>query len=409
MTYNRWQKQNLKEALETWRIGLLIGSRQCGKTTLAKEFSQKDSIYLTLDDPSILAAAQNDPVSFVQNSHQLTIIDEVQRAPILLPTIKKVVDENLRPGQFLLTGSSDIQSLPTTHESLAGRVRKIRLRPLTRGEIFGVDPTFLQRAFNDSFKQSLTAYTRDDILEFIFLGGFPEVQQFSEKNRKLWFIDYINAILDRDLKDITRITQRATAVELIHTVAAWSSKILDMTSIAANLSASRPTIESYLHAIELTFLVERIYPWTRSDYSRIGRRHKIMMGDSGMMCALLNLGIDKTRFDPDRLGKLFETFVYQELVAQVEAHPGQYSIFHFRDRDHHEIDFLITGEDDSFLGIEVKASSTVGVNDFKNLKWFQANITPNKNFRGIVLYAGQQVLSFGPHLKAVPISSFWER
>lgn len=411
--YHRWQEENIRESLKASRVSLLVGPRQCGKTTLAKQVVEDDSTYLTLDDPTLLAAALSDPLAFVQHGHSVLVIDQVQRAPLLLLAIKKVVDENQRPGQFILTGSSDIQSLPTSQESLAGRVRKIHLRPFTQGELRSSHPTFLERCFSQSFVRKAYEGSRDEILEMIFLGGYPESQNLSPKNRRIWHLEYVNALLDRDFRDIIRITQRTTAQELVFAAAAWSSKILDMSSLVSHVGASRPTVESYFQALELTFLVERVPAWTRTDYGRIARRPKIMMTDSGLMCSLLNLSIDKTRFDPDRLGKLVETFVFHELRTQLDIYPGEYSLFHFRDRESHEIDYLITreggtGEKVDFVGIEVKASTTVGVNDFKNLKWFQKHFSIESSFVGIVLYAGSQVVPFGPHLWAIPISTFWE-
>ena len=133
--YQRWQKAEDEEALTVRRVVLLVGPRQCGKTTLAKEFVSKNVSYLTLDDITYRDAAEADPQNFVKHQLKTMIIDEIQRAPALLMSIKKVVDENPQPGQFLLTGSSNIQALPSTQESLAGRVTKVRLRPLSQGEI----------------------------------------------------------------------------------------------------------------------------------------------------------------------------------------------------------------------------------------------------------------------------------
>src|SRR3990167_5258822 len=145
--YSRWQRYKIEQAMTTRRVVLLIGARQCGKTTLAKQLITRDIAYLNLDDTTLRAAAENDPQNFVKHNLKTLIIDEIQRAPSLLPAIKKVVDEETRPGQYLLTGSANIQSLPNTQESLAGRITKIRLRPLTQGEMTGANPTFIDDVF----------------------------------------------------------------------------------------------------------------------------------------------------------------------------------------------------------------------------------------------------------------------
>src|SRR5581483_9550802 len=116
---SRWQKSNLEKALKTRRVVLLSGARQCGKTTLVKQFAAQDTEYRTLDKLELRELAKNDPQGFVQHSGKMLIIDEVQRAVELLSAIKVVVDEDNTPGQYLLTGSANIQSLPSVQESLA--------------------------------------------------------------------------------------------------------------------------------------------------------------------------------------------------------------------------------------------------------------------------------------------------
>lgn len=146
--YPRWQKIQTEQALRIRRVVLLSGPRQCGKTTLAKEIQTPDSIYRTLDIQNVRESAASDPQSFLQPRNKTFIIDEIQHVPDLLLAIKVAVDEDTRPGQFLLTGSTNIQSLPTVRESLAGRITKIRLRPLAQGEITYKTPKFLQNVFN---------------------------------------------------------------------------------------------------------------------------------------------------------------------------------------------------------------------------------------------------------------------
>ena len=140
--YPRWQKQTIENLMLERRVLLLSGPRQSGKTTLAKELESDQIEYRTLDDSTLKEAAEVDPQGFVKRSSSTLIIDEVQRVPSLFPAIKKAVDDDPRPGQYLLTGSTNIQSLPTVRESLAGRIAKIRLRPLAHGEIKKCAPKF---------------------------------------------------------------------------------------------------------------------------------------------------------------------------------------------------------------------------------------------------------------------------
>jgi hypothetical protein len=389
------------------RVLMLSGPRQSGKTTLARGLESDQTEYRTLDDVTLRAAAETDPQGFVKRGKKTLIIDEVQRVPALLSAIKKAVDENTRPGQYLLTGSANIQSLPTVKESLAGRIANIRLRPLAQGEIRTTVPRFLASSFQQSFPSSGTSYDRDAILEIAFQGGFPEPLTLPDRGRKRWHTDYIGAILERDMTEIARIHRKNAMRELVNLLAAWSGKLMDLSAIGSGLSIQRPTIESYINALETLFLVERVYPWTKTDYARVGRQGKLFMTDSGLMTSLLGWRMDQVRLDSDRAGKLMETFAFNEIMAQIDAGESGYTLFHYRDREKREIDFIIEREDNTLLGIEIKAGSTVSKNDFRHMTWFQNNLIKSQKFIGLILYTGQVPASFGNNLWAIPFGLLW--
>lgn len=407
--YPRWQEQTVEQAMASRRVLLLCGARQCGKTTLAKGMAEpQKTTYLTLDDPAMRQLAETDPKGFIQHAGQMMIIDEVQRVPDLLSTIKLAVDNDTTPGQYLLTGSANIQSLPGVQESLAGRVRKIRLRALSQGELLRTTPSFLDNAFQQTFSTANDSkYDRKKMLEIAFRGGFPEAVALPANERAAWHRDYMAALLERDLVDIAHITQHNSMRELVRTLAAWSGKFMDISAIGTGLSIRRPTIESYINALEAMYLVERVQPWTRTDYERVGKQAKLFMTDSGLMTSLLRWRMAQVEFDADRSGKLIETFIFNELAAQVDANNDQYELFHYRDREQREIDFLIEREDQALLGIEVKAGSAISTADFKHLKWFKDNIAKNRPFIGIVLYSGEIAGAMGENLWAVPFSALW--
>ena len=405
--YSRWQRHKIEQAMATRRVVLLVGARQCGKTTLAKQLITEETAYLTLDDTTLREAAENDPQNFVKHKLKTLIIDEIQRAPSLLPAIKKVVDEETQPGQYLLTGSANIQALPSTQESLAGRVSKVRLRPLTQGEIKGNKPDFLTHAFSQSFNFHWNFYEKDAIIEMAFQGGFPEALTLEGRNQKKWYRDYIEALLERDLQDVAKIHRYDAMRELTKVLAAWSSKFLDTSAISSGLSIHRPTVATYINALEALYIVERVLPWTKTDYDRVGKQSKLFMTDSGLMSSILSWNRDQIRFDSDRLGKLMETFIFNELASQIDASEEEYELYHYRDRAKREIDFLIEHDDQAILGIEVKSSSSIQKKDFNHLEWFQENLSKDKPFVGIVLYSGNMPLSFGQNLWAIPISMLW--
>ena len=409
-TCPRWQKPLVRQALQYARVVSLLGARQCGKTTLAKMLASRQAEFRSLDDNETLEAARNDPKEFVRHDKSTLIIDEFQRVPDLLLAVKRAVDEDNRPGQFLLTGSSNIFASPVAMDSLAGRIRRIRLRPLARGEIKNVRPGFLDAAFSRSFAAGkiAAAEDRNQLLELAFRGGFPEAARLDHRRRRLWHDDYLESLLQRDLRDISGIRRHGVLQALVAATAAWSGKYMNLSAIRSGLSIHRDTLESCLEALRLLYLVELLPPWTKTDYAQVGKRRKIFMTDSGLMASVLGWRLGDVRSGSDQSGKIFETFVFNELAAQADAEEDRrYTIFHYRDQKKREIDFLIEREDGALLGIEVKASSTVKGEDFKHLRWFQKNLAGENEFSGVVLYTGDQVLSFGSGTWAVPIGGLW--
>jgi predicted AAA+ superfamily ATPase len=406
--YKRWQYDTVNKSLQSRRVIVLSGSRQCGKTTLSRDLASIDAIYRSLDDVTLLEAALSDPHGFVRHGNELMIIDEVQKAPTLLQAVKMDVDQVQKPGRFLLTGSANLYSIPAAKESLAGRISNIRLRPLTQGELYGKQPCFLENAFNKVFKTHEIICDKDAYIITALKGGFPEALSLGIiQEESMWYKDYIAAITQRDLHDIINIKRQNSMKELLYVLAAWSSKFIDISAICSSLGIARQTLVSYINALEALYLVERVRPWSKTDYDRVNKHDKLFMTDTGIMGTILGWRFEKIRLDGDKTGKLIETFVFTQLAALIDAQQQEYQIYHYRDREKREVDFIIENEDGNLLGIEVKAGSALSQDSFKHLKWFRDNMAGKHTFIGIVLYTGENVLSFGSDMWAVPISVLW--
>lgn len=403
----RWQEKNIKDALSSRRVVILSGARQCGKTTTSKTIVDKDCIFRTLDDTTLLLAAQSDPQTFIKHSKKTMVIDEVQRVPELITAIKKRVDEDTRYGQYLLTGSVNLQTLPTVKESLAGRVKKIRLRPLTQGEIVKNKPNFLNRLLRRDFIDNYD-YDKESLLELMFKGGYPKpLFMESSKERTSWYKDYLDTIIEYDLKDIANIKRQDSLKDLMAIIASFSSKFIDKSKITSSMGVANQTLDSYLGLLENTYLVDKLMPYLKTDYERVNKQAKYFVSDTGLMCSVLNWKIDDLILDADKTGKLFETYIYNQLVVQVDLGNFDYSLYHYRDREKREIDFIIQ-DSNNIYGIEVKSGTLISRDHFKHLKWFKNNLAKDKHFVGIVLYSGENVVSFGEDLFAVPINNLWE-
>lgn len=404
--YTRWTKDIVEHALTTRRVIIISGARQVGKTTLAEQSVTEDVVFRTLDDTTLLPVALDDPKGFLEHNSKTLVIDEIQKAPILLPEIKRIVDKNNAPGQFVLTGSSDVRSNPKIKESLAGRVKNVRLRGLTEGEIRETRPKFLSQLFSLDFPSQITECTKSTILKLALRGSYPEVLNLDKSDRKDWYKDYLDALIEHDLKDIASIKNEDALRQIIKILSAWSSKYIDIDGICSSCGVSKPTLNEYIALIERLYICERVRPWTNTDYDMVGRTDKIYMTDTGLMAANLGWHYDTVAFDADRYGKLIETFVFNELSAQIDLN-NDYTLHHYRDRRNREIDFIIENDQGDMVGVEVKGGSHITQDDFKHIKWFKENLVKNRKFNGIILYAGENTIRFGEDLYAVPIATLW--
>lgn len=404
----RWQVENTQKALNNRRVVAISGARQTGKTTLTGQVVTDNGIFRSLDNAAFLQAANDDPNEFVKNpSSKTMVIDEIQKAPLLMPEIKLAVDKKKRPGQYLITGSTNLQTVSSIDDSLAGRIKHIRLRPLTTGEKLGKKPKFLERVFEGGFPAQIKGYDKNVVFDFAFCGGYPEVLRIKDfKERREWHRDYLDSIIKKDLNNIEKIRRFDSAKDLVKILAVWSGKYMDKSKITTSLEVSRPTLDSYSGALEALFIFEKVPPWVKTGYDLTGKKPKIYMTDTGLMTSILNWKREDVALNPDRSGKLMETFVFQELAAQIDL-DSDYSLYQYRDAKKREIDFLIEKEDEGIAGIEVKSGRVISREDFSSLVWFKENIAKDKKFKGIVLYSGEDTLSFGGDMLALPVAALW--
>ena len=180
--------------------------------------------------------------------------------------------------------------------------------------------------------------------------------------------------------------------DLLRVLAAWSSKFMDVAAIGANLAADRKTLASYISVLQAFYIVESIPAWHKTDYDRIGKMSKLFMADTGMMAALLNWKTPDFADDADKVGKAFETFAYNELAVQIDAAENAYQLYHYRDKDKREIDFLIERDDRHKLAVEIKSGTSIRKSDFRHIEWFRDNLSKGAPVIGVILYTGDDMI-----------------
>ncbi len=398
----RWIERDLLDALRARRGVHLTGARQTGKTTLTKMLELPSSKRLSLDNDTQLEAARLSPADFVDRGELKTlIIDEIQKAPELLNAIKLNVDGDNAKGQYLLTGSANLRFVKAVKDSLAGRFATVRLRTLTVAEVNGRAPAFLERAFKGQFSTGAGEFTKKDVIHAAFTYGYPEQMELSVKERRRWHRDYLADLMSRDVKDVTEIRKIETLAQMAEWVMAHTAQFFSFEEMCTKLSISKGTAETYLDTLKALYLFDKLPAWGKSEYDKAGKRPKWVVADTGLVASTLRWNEEDMVLALES-GKLIESWVYHEIASQADA-SGDYAISHYRDRYGREIDYVVENDVGALLGIEVKAGSRVGAEDFKHLKWFGENLC-SRPFVGIVLYTGSEVLSFGERLYAVPMA-----
>ena len=326
-----------------------------------------------------------------------------RKRPRSFPPLKIEIDRRRVPGRFLLTGSTRVLLVPKLSESLAGRLQTLRLHPLACCELERRDPGFLDALFAGDFPVEHTERLGEQLLERVTAGGYPAaLTRPPGRRRANWYHGHIDALIQRDVRDLARIRRLEVLPRLLSAAASQTARIFNASDLAAPFELTRPTIRDYATLLERVFLLERLPAWHGNRLSRVLKRPKLHLCDTGVASALLGLDGPALGYDRTLFGQLLETFVLQELRRQASWHDARMSFHHFRDKDGAEVDIVIERGATRVAGVEVKASGTVRPSDFRGLRKLRDTLR-DRFACGVVLYDGEASAPFGDRLRAVPV------
>lgn len=404
--YPRFLATKLQEALLDTPVVMISGPRQSGKSTLIQQLAMQDRKYITLDDVNLLDIARNDPIGLVRDANLLAI-DEIQRAPELLLAIKKSVDEDRRPGRFLLTGSANILTMPKLSESLAGRMETLNLLPLASSELNFGKGQWLDFIFSGEITKMISSHqkVKFELDKQLIIGGYPEaIARKKSERRETWFLQYLEALIARDFQENDQIHKIEVVEKLLKIIAQMSGQLCNSTEIGSAIGIDAKTATKYIAILERMFLVRRVSQWSANNYARVIKMPKIFFLDSGLQSNLMRINEDNLEQERTKMGHILETFVFSELLKLISWARKPYSIYTYRDKDQLEVDFIIEDNRNRIIGVEVKRSATVRADDFKGLKKIE-KMAEGLFVSGLVLYDGNEILPISKKMWAIPISS----
>lgn len=399
--YRRSLQPLVHELLKEFRILYLTGPRQAGKTTLARAVARDlEMAYITLDDQATLASLESDPHGFVRSlGSKRLVVDEFQYAPSLIPAIKEASDrlEPHEKGKFFLTGSADIFRSARAQEALPGHMARLEFLPLSVSELHNQPLNLIDYLLAGNFSAASTAFTsREDIAGLLLQGGYPEIQGKSRRARQIWFNSYMEGRLYKDFETLyaARGDYHSRLRALAPYLAGLSANLLKYLNIANDLELSEGLSKSYTEILELMFIVRRVPAYIKNRARRLATRMpKLHFVDTGLACHLLGLRNEEQLLKSQYYGALLESLIYIECCKHAACAREEVGLYHFRDKRKHEVDIVLERDNSAIIGIEVKASASVRLEDFRGLAHL-AEFAGSAFEQGILIYTGQEVLPF---------------
>lgn len=378
---------------------VLAGARQTGKSTLAQRMVSPQRRYISLDDMDALDAARHDPEAIIGGNEPVTL-DELQRAPELMLSIKRAIDRDARPGRFLVTGSANLLLLRRVSESLAGRASYLTLWPMTRSEQRGEGRTGVwDELLSSGDGDWLDLLTRrpseaEDWRTLARRGGFPSpaLSMRTDQERAVWFDGYVRTYIERDLHDIAAISALPDFRRLIRASCNRLGQLLNQTELGRDTGIPQPTVHRWLNLLEISYLLVRLPAYSVNRTKRLIKAPKLYWCDTGL--ALHLSGTDSPS------GAHLENLVLCDLLAWRDARLDRAEIFYWRTASGEEVDLVIESQG-TLLPIEIKASEHPRLSDAKKLRTFRKEYG-KKSRAGLLLHTGTAIEWLAPDVLAVP-------
>ena len=403
----RYLAHTLSRAASTFPVVLVTGARQTGKTTLLRNEFGDTHRYTSLERPDVRLRAEADPVAFLDENPPPVILDEIQYVPSLLPYIKDRVDEDRRPGSWLITGSQGFGLMRGVTESLAGRVAILTLDPLAVGEGVGnpapstVDD-LLERVFAEKPTARESPPYEVDFADWLLRGGYPEPRLRPEVDRQLWLSSYTQTYLERDVRALTQVGDLGAFQRFLALSASRTGTLVNLAELGREVGVTAPTARRWLSVLEASQVVFLLPAFHRNFGKRIRKSPKLYFLDTGLASYLMGLHHRETVLHGPALGALMETAVVSEWVKAFRSRGERPEIWFWRSSSSHEVDLVIE-RGGRLYGIEVKATATPTPGHSTSLaQWLDLS-----GGRGVLACRVPSPRSVRPGIQAVPWHLAW--
>lgn len=388
---------------------LLTGPRATGKTTTARRHVQT---VLRLDRPGEAAAFRADPDAALAAQREPMLLDEWQAVPEVLGAVKRTVDDDPRPGRFLLTGSA-VADLRAQTWPGTGRLVRLAMYGMTVRELVGESrgPTFLDRLASDDLAALSLPADAPDLSGYIALalaGGYPEpVLRLSSDARTAWIDSYLDQLVTRDAALLAGPRDPARLRRYLRAIALNTAGVPEHKTLYDAAGINRRTAVAYDQLLTNLFVLDNAPAWVSNRLTRMTRSAKRYLVDSSLAGGALGLDVAAVMRDGDLLGRLLDTFVAAQLRPELEVAAHRPVLHHLRERDgRHEIDIVVELAGGGIIALEVKASAAATARDARHLAWLRERLG-DRFLAGAVLHTGPGAFRLSDRLLALPICTLW--
>lgn len=406
MYIQRAIESTVLKASQQYPVILVCGQRQVGKSTMLNHIKEPSRRYVSFDDRAARRLAETDPVLFFETYGYPILIDEFQKVPSILETIKDIVDRlgyegKENNGLFWLTGSQKFKMMKGVSESLAGRVAVFEMSSLSMQELEGNIHGYFVPEVEALKKVKFPSLNVSEVYQRIFRGGMPRLVT-TDIERDRYYADYVNTYLERDVKDLAQVGKLNEFYDFLVYMAARTGQELKYEDIAKRIGISAPTAKAWVGILERSGIIFLLHPYHSNITNRLVKIPKVYFMDTGLAAYLCRWPNAETLQNGNMDGAFLETFVVSEIVkSYYNAGKSTHDLYYYRDIDQKEIDLVILGPN-SIYPLEVKKSSDPNSPDknFNALSKFGLEVHP-----GIVLCLCDEVKPLNRSCYLVPVTS----
>lgn len=403
MHIERTLSQSILDASKSFKVILLTGPRQVGKTTLLENLQKDNRSYVSLDALDVRAAAQEDPAGFIERLKLPVLIDEVQYAPELFPYIKMKVDKLKTPGLFWLTGSQQFAMMKGISESLAGRVAIFELQGISLAEDEGRPKTHPFIPTVDVLEQRekiAEEASLQKIYHKIWRGSYPHVVLDDGKSWQRFYESYVSTYVERDVRDYLKVDDLMAFRKFMQVAAARTGQMINYREISKEVGISEPTVKSWFNVLKATGLVVFLQPYFKNSTKRLIKTPKFYFMDTGLCCYLTKWINPEVLERGAMSGAMLETYCVSEIIKSYIHNGKEPPVYYYADKERREIDLLIE-QAGHLYPIEIKKAVSVRNSGFKGFDYLQNLKMPIGH--GCVLCFYEKLLPFNREIDIVPI------